>query len=229
MKAGCIAYQLSKWEKITSDPEILSTVSGLVLDFSEETDYKSSVIPSKFSPKEEMFLSVGIKNLLCKGVIKKTQHEEGEYCSPNFLAPKSDGSFRMILNLKKLNDYISYLHLKMEIIKFVLNMVTPNCYMAKNFIKDAYYSIPILPEHQKFLKFSLQEKLYKFSCLPNGLCSGPRKFTKLLKPPLAELKLDYVKIAAYTDDSITLAYSSDISFKNIWKLLLLSFLFFKKK
>ena len=117
----------------------------------------------------------------------------------------------------------------MEIIKFVLNMVTPNCYMAKIFIKDAYYSIPILPEHQTFLKFSLQEKLYKFSCLPNGLCSGPRKFTKLLKTPLAELKLDYVKIAAYTDDSITLAYSSDISFKNIWKLLLLLFLFFKKK
>ena len=75
MKAGCIAYQLSKWEKIISDPEILSTVSGLVLDFNEETDYKSSVIPSKFSPKEEMFLSVEIKNLRRKRVIKESQHE----------------------------------------------------------------------------------------------------------------------------------------------------------
>ena len=61
MKAGCIANQLSEWEKITSDPETLSTVSGLPLDFSEEIDYKSSVSPSKFSPKEEMFLSVEIK------------------------------------------------------------------------------------------------------------------------------------------------------------------------
>ena len=78
--------------------------------------------------------------------------------------------------------------------------------------------IPILPEHQKFLKFSLQGKLYKFTPLPNRLCSGPRKFTKLLKPPFAELTLDYVKIAAYIDDLIT-AYSFDICLKNVWKFV----------
>ena len=71
MKAGCIANQLSESEKITSDLEILSTVSGLPLDLSKERDYKSSVIPSKFSPKEEMFLPAEIKNLLYKGVIKR--------------------------------------------------------------------------------------------------------------------------------------------------------------
>ena len=37
-----------------------------------------------------MFLSVEIKNLLCKGVIKNCQHKEGEYISQVFLAPKSD-------------------------------------------------------------------------------------------------------------------------------------------
>ena len=49
------------------------------------------------------------------------------------------------------------------------------------------------------------------------MCSGPRKFTKLLKLPLAELRLDYVKFAAYIDDLITLAYSFDTCFKNVWK------------
>ena len=49
VKAGCIANQISEWEKITSDPEILSTVSGLPLNFSEEIDYKSSVTPLKRS------------------------------------------------------------------------------------------------------------------------------------------------------------------------------------
>ena len=67
------------------------------------------------------------------------------------------------------------------------------------------------------MKFSLQGKFYKFTCLPNSLCSGPKKFTKLLKPPLAEIRLDDVKIAAYIDDLSTLAYSFDISFNNIWK------------
>ena len=50
MKAGCIEKQLSVWEKINSDPDILSTVSGLPVDFSEEIEYKSFVTPPKFSP-----------------------------------------------------------------------------------------------------------------------------------------------------------------------------------
>ena len=105
----------------------------------------------------------------------------------------------------------------MKTIKYVLNLVNPNCYMAKIDIKDVFYSIPILSKHQKFSKFTLRGKLYKFTCLPNGLCSGPRVFTKLLKPPLAKLRLDYIKIAAYIDDLITLAYSFNICFKNVWK------------
>ena len=69
------------------------------------------------------------------------------------------------------------------------------------------------------LKFSLEGRLYKFICLLNGLCSCRRKFTKLLKTPLAKLRLDYVKIAAYIDDLITLPFSFDICFKNVWKCI----------
>ena len=100
MKAGCVANQVSEWGKIYSDLEILSTVSGLRLDFTEEIEYRNSVTLSKYSPKEEIFLSVEIKNLLYKGVIEERQHEESEYISPIFLTSKSDGSFRMILNFK---------------------------------------------------------------------------------------------------------------------------------
>ena len=48
-----------------------------------------------------MLLSAEIKNILHKGVIEECQHEEGEYISSIFLTPKPDGSFRIILNLKK--------------------------------------------------------------------------------------------------------------------------------
>ena len=57
-----------------------------------------------------MLLSVEIKTLLPTGVIEECLHEEGEYISIIFLSTKSDGSFRMILNLKKLNDHTPYTH-----------------------------------------------------------------------------------------------------------------------
>ena len=94
-----------------------------------------------------MFLSVEIKNFLYKGVIEGCQHEECKYIPSIFLPPKPDGWFRMILNFKKLNDYMPYIHFKMETIKSVLNLVTPNCYITKIEVKDAHYSISVLPEH----------------------------------------------------------------------------------
>ena len=90
-----------------------------------------------------MFLSVEIKNLLRKRVIKECQHKEGEYISPIFLTLKSD-------------DHMPDIHFKMDNIKSAPNSVTPNDFMAKNDIKDACYSISILAKQQKFLKFSLQ-------------------------------------------------------------------------
>ena len=63
----------------------------------------------------------------------------------------------MILNLKRLNENMSYIHFKIEIIKSILTLVTPNCYMAKVDIKDVYYSILTLPEHHKYVKSTLEE------------------------------------------------------------------------
>ena len=51
--------------------------------------------------------------------------------------------------------------------KSILILVTPNCYMTKVDVKDAYYSVLILPEHQKYLKFYFRGKLYQFTCPPN--------------------------------------------------------------
>ena len=63
----------------------------------------------------------------------------------------------------------------------MFTLMTPNCYMVKVDIKDTYYSVPILLEHQKYLKFNFTGKPYQYSCLSNGLCAGPCKFTTLLK------------------------------------------------
>ena len=54
---------------------------------------------------------------------------------------------------------------------------------------------PNLPEHQKYLKFYFRGKIYQFIYLPSGICSSPRKFTKLLKPSsfLSKVTVESVK------------------------------------
>ena len=63
----------------------------------------------------------------------------------------------------------------METITSILKLVTTNMYFTKTDLKDGYYAILILE------KFAKKDNLYKFTCLPNGYCHGPQKFTKALK------------------------------------------------
>jgi hypothetical protein len=75
-------------------------------------------------------------------------------------------------------------------------------------LKDAYYSIPIATEHQKYLKFMWKDQLYCFTCLPMGLTSSPRIFTKLMKPIFATLRSKFGHIClAYIDDSLYIGQS----------------------
>ena len=110
---------------------------------------------------------------------------------------------------------------KIETIKSILTLVEPNCYMAKADLKDAYYSVSILPEHQKYPKFYFRGKVYQFTCLPNGLCSGPHKFTKLLKSSLSYLRLQQRTVTGFIDDVITLGRSFVKCEKNIKLIVIL--------
>lgn len=67
-------------------------------------------------------------------------------------------------------------------------------------IKDAYYTVSIATEHQKFLKFRWRDNLYQYTCLPNGLASAPRIFTKLLKPVFNILRQKGYLSSSYIDD-----------------------------
>ena len=64
-------------------------------------------------------------------------------------------------------------------------------------LKDANYSVKIFEEDSKYLKFYVGKNLFKFVVLPNGLSSGPRKFTKLTKPVIAWLRIEGVIVAIY--------------------------------
>jgi len=187
---------------ITSDFFILDTVSGLSLQFDgPHPTTSSTMVQPRFSSNEHKLVALEIDRLLSKGVIVESQNKIGEFISPIFVTPKADGGFRLILNLKKLNEHMPYIHFKMDTIDKFLKLIRRDMFMAKVDLKDAYYSVKINKNHQKFLKFYFNGTLFMFTCLPNGLCSGPRKFTKLLKPPLSHLRTEELMlISAYIDD-----------------------------
>lgn len=59
----------------------------------------------------------------------------------------------MILNSKEFNQFIKYHHFKMDTFESALKIISPCCFMSSVDFKNAYYSIPVATEHQKFLQF----------------------------------------------------------------------------
>lgn len=208
--AGNIANHLQKWQTLTSDQYILQTVSGLEIEFHD--------IPRQSFPRQEYKLKPDIKNklaieirtMLRKGIIEVAEDNNCGYVSAVFARPKRDGSTRCILDLKHLNHSVTYRHFKMDTLTTALSLVTPGCYFASLDLSDAYYSVNVHPSHRNYLKFYFQGQMYRFTCLPNGLSSGPRQFTKLLKVPISHLRCQYQHtIIAYLDDTLFIENTSN--------------------
>ena len=143
---------------------------------------------STFNQSPSDIVALEIDKLLSKGLLQVSSSEEGEFTSSVFVRPKPDGTFRVILNLQCFNEFVQYYHFKMDTLESAIRLMKPGCFMASIDLKDAYHSGPVAEEDQKYLKFIFNGTLYKYTCLPNGLSSAPRVFTKLLKPVYASLR-----------------------------------------
>ena len=74
-------------------------------------------------------------------VIEKVEHHPNEYISPIFVIPKRSGEYRMILNLKNLNESIQYHHFKMETFESALKLVKQNMFFASIDVRYGYYIV----------------------------------------------------------------------------------------
>ena len=178
-KAGNIKLHLENWKKLTNDKYILSIVQhGLKVNFNQQPISNSNFEHPR-NKREIEILGKEIKKLLKKGVIKEAiTRIERERFSNIFLRPKPDDSFRMILNLKKLNECVEAPPFKMESIKNALCMTEPGVWMASVDLKDAFFTIHI----KGFLI------PYEFSSMPNGYSDAMRVFTKVFKPAFSYLR-----------------------------------------
>ena len=78
-------------------------------------------------------------------------------------------------------------------------------YMINIDFTDAYLTVPMHPDSQKFLRFLWQGQSYQFVTMPFGLNLAPRVFTKLMKPVIAWLRGQGVRMIIFLDDILLLA------------------------
>ena len=108
-------------------------------------------------------MNSAIKSLLQKQVIQICEPCKGDFYSTVFLTPKKDGiSYRLIINLKQIKEFMVYQKFKMTTVLTCINLMTPGCYQAAVDLSDAYFSVKVHPKYRKYLRFIWQGTHYEF-------------------------------------------------------------------
>jgi len=156
------------------------------------------------SISEQMSVDKEIGNLISKAAIRVVSDQKTGYVSNIFIVPKKGGGARPVINLKSLNGFTAYHHFKMEDLSLLKNMLSQGDWMGKMDLKDAYFTIPVHRDHWKYIRFRWKNTMFEFTCLPFGLSQSPRVFTKVLKPVIAHLRKQGVRMLTYLDDSLVM-------------------------
>ena len=149
-------------------------------------------------------LTQEVQDLLRKGEVEPVPQSPGFY-SRLFLVQKASGSWRPIIDLSTLNNYITSAHFHMETPRSVLNSIRPGDWMISLDLQDAYLQVPVHHDSRRFLRFVVAGKAYQFRVLCFGLTTAPQVFTRIMSPVSAILHRLGVRMLRYLDDWLILA------------------------
>ena len=117
--------------------------------------------PTPRDPKAHLAICKEIQELIQRNAIVQVDNFPLLCLSPIFVIPKKKGDLRVILNLKKINVFISVQqHFRMETLNVILPDLRPQDWAVSLDLKDAYLHVPVHPQSRRLLGFRFLSKTY---------------------------------------------------------------------
>ena len=207
--AGKLRHFVGNWRVLTADQWVLNTVQGFLIPFQEEPRQVQTPHPYQHPADQLVQLREELALLVSKGAITRLESTTPAAGSV-FLFPKKKSRWRPVINLKILNSWVQPQYFKMEGIHTLRELLVQNDWLAKLDLKDAYFTVQIHRDHQKYLRFVVEHVHYQFTCLPLSLSCAPWAFTKVLCPVATFLQTLGVRMIVYIDDMFITGESPDV-------------------
>ena len=192
------------WAQHQVDPWVLQVLKeGYQIPFHHPPPLSPNPIdyPSyKGNKAKFLALQEEVFSMLSKKAIEVIETKTPGFYNRLFLVMKASGTWRPVLDVSRLNKFVTKTKFSMETTQSVLQSIQKGDWMVSMDMKDAYFHIPIHPESRKYLRFTFDSKVYQFRALCFGLSTAPQVFTRVLAPLAKIIHLAGFKIVLYLDD-----------------------------
>ena len=206
---GRLRRNVKFWSEVLGAP-------GPVIDWIEN-GYK---LPLQFMPTpfeqcnhksalgHHEFVSNSVLDLIKNRCVREVQGKP-LVCSPLSVVANREGKFRLVLNLRHLNQFLRKDHFKYEDLRIAMLMFEREDFLIKFDLKSGYHHLDIFEAHQTYLGFSWtidrSPRYFVFAVLPFGLATACYAFTKLLRPLIGYWRSQGLRAVLYLDDGIVAA------------------------
>jgi len=153
----------------------------------------------QFSPKLLEVLYAELDQLLRDGVV---QPSKSPWSIPVMLVPKKDGSYRVVIDFRALNEVTVNDAYPQPRAQAILDSLRDARFISTLDIKSAFHQILLTAESRPKTAFVVPGKgLYEFLRMPQGLCNSPATWQRLVNSVLEDLEGVFV----YMDDIVLVA------------------------
>jgi len=201
------------WEALGAGKVVLGWLRyGYRMPFEREVRpfYHKSLPPS--SPEETVYLALLEQRLLAAGAIRPAECRD--FVSKSRLVPKKDGGFRLVVDLRHINEHFKVKPCKFETLRTLENLVRPGNWFFSVDLKDGYYHVGVHPSYQRYVTTTINGSMYHFVGLPFGLQTAPYLFTKVMRVFVKAVRREGIRVLPYLDDFLFVAASQDEALRN---------------
>ena len=124
-------------------------------------------------------LTQELQTLFRQGAVAPAPQSLG-FFSRLFLVQEASGSWRPIIDLLTLFDYVTSSHFYMETPQSVLRSIRPGDWMVFLDLQDVCLQVPVHHDSRRYLRFVVEKRTYQFRVLCFGLTTAPRVFMRIM-------------------------------------------------
>ena len=138
------------------------------------------------TPEQVAFVERELERFIVNGAFEKTLGSN--WVSRMFLVPKGIGKWRIIIDLRPINEYCQTRSMKFETLNNVKHLARPNDWMLSLDLMDGYYAVGIAEEDRKYFTVNIRGQHYRLAGLPMGWSLSPYYFCSLMDVAVRHLR-----------------------------------------